>query len=42
MRWRRPRPEALRIQEGIAVFARAIGNGIADNVIMVGSICPAS
>ncbi|MGD9199919.1 MAG: FtsX-like permease family protein [Chitinispirillia bacterium] len=29
-------PEALRIEEAIGIFGRAIGNGVADNVIMVG------
>jgi len=29
-------PEARRTEEAIGVFGRAIGNGIADNVIMVG------
>jgi ABC-type lipoprotein release transport system permease subunit len=29
-------PEAIRTEEGVGVFGRAIGNGVADNVIMVG------
>ncbi len=29
-------PEAKRIEEQVGVFARAIGNGVADNVIMIG------
>lgn len=29
-------PEALRIEEAIGIFGRAIGNGVTDNVIMVG------
>ena len=29
-------PNALRSEEAIGVFGRAIGNGVADNVIMVG------
>jgi ABC-type lipoprotein release transport system permease subunit len=29
-------PEALRVEEAIGVFGRAIGNGVSDNVILVG------
>jgi ABC-type lipoprotein release transport system permease subunit len=29
-------PEAIRADEAIGIFGRAIGNGVADNVIMVG------
>ena len=33
---RKAAPKASRIEEAIGVFGRAIGNGVADNVIMVG------
>jgi ABC-type lipoprotein release transport system permease subunit len=29
-------PEAVRCEEGVGVFSRAIGNGVADNVILIG------
>jgi ABC-type lipoprotein release transport system permease subunit len=29
-------PEAVRTEEGVGVFSRAIGNGVADNVILIG------
>jgi ABC-type lipoprotein release transport system permease subunit len=33
---RKAAPEAMRTEEAIGVFGRALGNGVADNVIMVG------
>ena len=33
---RREAPNALRAEEAIGIFGRAIGNGVADNVILVG------
>lgn len=33
---KREAPEALRVEEAIGIFGRAIGNGVADNVILVG------